>query len=111
MAPDVPYPGTRIVCPLRIETEVKRANTLHSNGDIQMNFPQITAISAKMGVELAAIQPGQIAVEMMSAGRVELKQESGLVRRAISVRNPAHPRSSSRANELTLRRSSLLTVQ
>jgi hypothetical protein len=89
MAPDVPYPGTRIVCALRIETEVKRANTLHSNGDIQMNFPQITAISAKMGVELTAIQqmaargipmddvngpiPGKLPFEMMSAGRVELK--------------------------------------
>jgi hypothetical protein len=111
--PGVPCHGTRIACALRIETEVKRANILHSNSDMQMNFPQISAIPAKMASNSRPSSPDKLPFEM-SAGQVELKTRAMGLRTHASrdlVRNPTDSRSGSRVNELTLRRPSLLTVQ
>jgi hypothetical protein len=82
----------------------------------------MTAISAKMGLELTVIQQmgraaspmvtwcepipgGKLPFEMMSAGRVELKQEQMRFPTHASrdlAPNPAHSRSSSRTNELEI---------
>jgi hypothetical protein len=60
---------------MRIETQVKGANILHCNGDMQMNFPQVTAIPAKMASNSRPFGPDKLPFEMMSAGQVEPKQE------------------------------------
>jgi hypothetical protein len=60
---------------MRIETQVKGANILHCNGDMQMNFPQVTAISAKMASNSDPFGPDKLPSQMMSAGQVEPKQE------------------------------------
>jgi hypothetical protein len=94
MAPDAPYHGTRIVGALRIATEVKRANILHPNGDIQMNFPQMTAISAKMGVELTAIHKWRAASpSMMCTGR-----PSGQIAVREDERGPGRAQTGANAN-------------
>lgn len=114
MAPGVPCHRTRVACALRIATEVKGANILHCNGDMQMNFPQIRATPAKMTSNLPPFSPDELPFDIMSADQVELKQEQMGLRTHASrdlVQDPTDSRSDSRANELTLRRSSLLTVQ
>ena len=60
---------------MRIETQVKGANILHCNGDMQMNFPQIRTIPAKMASNSRLFSPDKLPFEMMSAGQLELKQE------------------------------------
>jgi len=65
-------------------------------------------------VDVYAPIPGKLPFEMMSAGRVELKQKQMRIPTHASRDlggNPARSRSGSRTNELTLRRSRLLTVQ
>jgi hypothetical protein len=71
--PGVPCQGTRIACALRIETEIKGANILHCNADMQMNFPQIRTIPAKVASNSRPSSPDKLPFEMMSAGQVDLK--------------------------------------
>jgi hypothetical protein len=73
--PGVPCHGTRIACAYAVETQVKGANILHCNGDMQMNFPQVTAIPAKMTSNSRPFGPDKLPFEMMSAGQVEPKEE------------------------------------